>query len=720
MKNALLLFFAFVSFAASAQKGIWQKVDKQSFASLEKKRNTSYSENEQFFQLDVTALKNALANVTDRSSGQKGIVISIPNASGETEQFSVWEKSNFVPELQARFPEIRSYIGKGITDRTATLFFSLSPKGIETMILRADKGSEFIEPYTKDNSVYVLFDSKTRTASSLPLVCKTEDIAINKELNTSVNRSSAGNFKTMRLALSCTGEYTTYHGGTAALALAAMNATMTRVNGVYNIDLAVQLNLIANETDIIYTNAVSDPYSDADEITNWNDELQANLTATIGNANYDIGHLFGASGGGGDAGCIGCVCVAGQKGSGITSPADDVPEGDTFDIDYVAHEMGHQLGATHSFSMNYEGSGTNLEPGSGSTIMGYAGITGTTTDVQAHSDDYFLFANIVQIQDNLATKSCPVTTPIANSTPIAEAGNNYTIPKSTPFILTGAGTDSNAGDALTYTWEENDDSSLALTGNASRASATKASGPNFRSFAPTAEPVRYFPALTKILANQPASAFEALPSITRDLNFMLTVRDNAVAGGQTNQDGMTVHVTSAAGPFAITAPNTNVSLAGGSNLTVNWNVAGTTANGIDTPYVDIYYTSNATTLGFQTLLASMVPNDGSEVVTVPNTVGTTNRIMVKGHNNIFFDVCNTNFSTTTAPSTQAIAFSGVAGEQNKISCSDNQVTYTFDYIAYNGFNTEATFSAAGVPDGATVAFSPASATASGPGDHDCK
>ncbi|MDI1254956.1 MAG: zinc-dependent metalloprotease family protein [Flavobacterium sp.] len=715
MKKALLLLIVVFSFAnVSAQKkAAWQKIDKQSVINLEKIRTTDYSTDEQFFQLNLQELRNSLVNVEDRLSGKNGVIISLPNIDGQMEQFSVWEKSNFEPALQAQFPQIRSYIGKGITDKSATLFFSLSPKGIQTMILRADKGSEFIEPYTKDNSVYVLFDSKTRIASNLPFVCSTEDVAVNKILNPSVSRSSAGNFKTMRLALSCTGEYGVYHGGTTELALAAMNATMTRVNGVYNIDLAVQLNLIATEASIIYTDAASDPYSDAANMGNWNSELQANLTATLGNASYDIGHLFGATGGGGNAGCIGCVCVAGQKGSGITSPADGVPEGDTFDIDYVAHEMGHQLGGTHSYSFDYEGSGTNVEPGSGSTIMGYAGITGTT-DVQAHSDDYFVYANVIQIQANLATKSCPVTTAPGNSAPIVNAGaEEYNIPKSTPFMLVGSATDVNADDVLTYTWEESDDSTSALTGNASKASATKAAGPNFRSFTPTATPVRFFPSLTRILNNQNTTSYEALSSVSRDLNFVLTARDNSILGGQTNQAATTVHVNANAGPFAVTSPNTNVSVAGGSNQTITWNVAGTTANGINTPYVDIYYTNSAAA-GFPTLLASMVPNDGSEVVTVPNSASTTNRIMVKGHDNIFFDLSNANFTITAAPATQAIAFSGVAGEQNKNVCNEDTKTFTFDYLALGGYNTASTFSAVGNPDGTTVTFSPTSATTSGP------
>jgi subtilisin-like proprotein convertase family protein len=696
------------------KKNVWQAADLSTFSGRETIRSGAYSENQKFFTFDATLLQNTLANAAERFSGKDGVKISLPNISGNMEEFLVWENSNFEPELQAKYPEIRAYIGRGITDRNAKLYFSLSPQGIQTMILRADKGSEFIEPYTKDHAVYVLFDSETRLQNSLPLVCNTEETAVNKEINSapSFARSNNGVYKTMRLALSCTGEYGTYHGG-AIGALAAMNATMTRVNGVYDIDLAVHLNIIGNDNLIVYTNAANDPYSNAANMGNWNNELQANLTAVIGEANYDIGHLFGASGGGGDAGCIGCVCSNGSKGSGITSPGDNIPMGDNFDIDYVAHEMGHQLGGTHSYSHIYEGSGTNVEPASGSTIMGYAGVVPQPSlNVQAHSDDYFTYANIIQIQDNLAGKSCPVSVATTNTPPVVNAGPDYTIPKGTPFILTGSATDAQ-GDILDYTWEQNDDSSNSTSGNSSIASATKTTGPTFRSFSPTSSPTRFFPAFSRVINNTLSTSFESVSNVARTLNFTLTARDNSINGAQTNTDAMIVTVNATAGPFAVTAPNTNISWAPGSTQNVTWNVAGTTTNGVNAEFVDIYYSSNAGST-FATLLASQVPNDGSETITVPGTAGGANRIMVKGYNNVFYDISNTNFTVSAVQATQSIAFSGIAGEQNKTACATtDSVSYTLAYSALAGFNGTTTFSAVGNPAGSVVTFNPPTATASG-------
>ncbi len=417
------------------------------------------------FDLNIAPLRQELFSVVSKASG-KSTIITLPNADGNLEQFNVVEASNFEPALQARFPDIRAYSGKGITDKSATLKLSISPQGIQTMIFRTEKENEFIEAYSKDHKVYSVFRSQRVKGG---WTCSTPDEQLAADLNTQVGKTnifarSGGDLKTMRLAQSCNAEYSNYFGATSAsqvgLVLAAFNATLTRCNGVYEKDLALHLNLIANSTSVIYYNPATDPYSTT--LSQWNGQLQSTLTSVIGEANYDIGHMFGASGGGGNAGCIGCVCVNGSKGSGITSPNDGIPQGDNFDIDYVAHEVGHQLGANHTFSQSNEGTGVNKEPGSGITVMGYAGIT--SQDIAPHSIDVFHQASIAQIQANLATKTCPVTTTITNSTPVVSAGGNFTIPISTPFALTGSATDANAGDVLTYCWEQNDNASSAQTG----------------------------------------------------------------------------------------------------------------------------------------------------------------------------------------------------------------------------------------------------------------
>jgi hypothetical protein len=497
---------------------------------------------------------------------------------------------------------------------------------------------------------------------------------------------------------------------------------------VYEKDLALHLNLVAASTNVIYYNAATDPYDAAAAGSGgtWNAQLQSTLTSVIGEANYDIGHLFGASGGGGNAGCIGCVCTNGSKGSGFTSPADGIPAGDNFDIDYVVHEVGHQLGGNHTFSMSNEGTGVNKEPGSGITIMGYAGIT--SYDLAPHSIAFYHQATIAQIQANLATKTCPVTTVISNATPVVTAVANYTIPKSTPFALTGAATDANASDVLTYSWEQNDNASSSQTNASSVASATKASGPNWISYAPSTSPTRYFPKLSTILTGglttgpltggDASATTEALSSVARTLNFRLTVRDNApysstapISVGQTQFTDMVVTVSSASGPFAVSVPNTAVSYAGNSTQTITWAVASTTAAPVSCTNVKISLSTDGGQT-FPTVLAASTPNDGTEALVIPNTPTTTARIKVEAVGNIFFDISNTNFSITAGSacgSATGLASSSVTTTSANVSWAavSGATSYAVDYklnttstwISFSNAQTTTSASFAGLTAG---------------------
>ncbi|KUJ61461.1 propanediol utilization protein [Flavobacteriaceae bacterium CRH] len=656
-KQLLFLLFIFCCVQVNAQNDdLWQK---SSGSVLNKSVNLS-GQDKLYYKLNADFLKAKLSSTTNKSSKSNTAEITIPNSDGVLERFTVWEHSNFDPELQAKYPEIRSYEGKGLDDKSAKIHFSVSPIGTQTMVLRADKPSEFIEQNPDDKSEYVLFTSKSSLNATSKLVCSLKDEAANKNLTNKTAKTTANNkvFKKLRLALSCTGEYAAYFGGTKAGATAGINATMTRVNGVLNKDLAVELILVANNDNVIYTNSTTDPYSNAGKGTSadtdgndfWSKEVQSTLTNVIGEANYDIGHLFGASGGGGNAGCIGCVCdsptpsdVIG-KGSAYTSPADGKPVGDTFDIDFVVHELGHQLGANHTFSFDSgERTGVNVEPGSGSTIMGYAGIT--DYDVQSNSDDYFAYASILQIQNNLATKSCPATTTIIdNNPPVISAGADYTIPNSTAFILTGTGSDSE-NDAITYTWEQND-SATSTSGANSIAYAAKPDGPLFRSLDPTSSPVRYMPSYDSVLQNRLTTTWESVSSIAKTFHFVLTGRDNADLGkAQTNSDEAIITVASFAGPFAVTSQNTtDLSWAQGSNQAISWSVNNTnTLQGSSTVNIKL---STDGGLTFPVILAANTPNDGSETVTIPTSIvsATNCRILVEPVANIYYALNSKSFA----------------------------------------------------------------------------
>lgn len=648
-KQLLFLMFIFGWINIHAQTNVlWEKVNSVSA----KKTESLSNQDKLYYKLNESLLTQKIAASTSKSATSE---ITIPNADGVLERFVVWESSNFDPELQAKYPEIRAYEGTGLDDKTAKIHFSVAPIGVQTMVLRTDKASEFIEQNPEDKSEYVLFTSKNKDTSK-SLACMTKEYNENKgsSAKTAKTTSNAQSFKTLRLAISCTGEYTTFFGGTKAGALAGMNATITRVNGVFNKDLAVKLILIANNDAVIYTDAGTDPYSNASTGINngvWNLQVQQTLTTVLGNSAYDIGHLFGGSGGGGDAGCIGCICVdpasstdQNAKGSAYTSPSNAIPQGDTFDIDFVAHEMGHQLGGTHTFSYAVEGTGVNVEPGSGSTIMAYAGVTGDY-DIQNNSDDYFAYASISQIQDNLATKTCPVSTAIINNNPpTINAGLDYTIPFNTPFILTGAGSDPE-GDSVTYCWEQNDSATDATKGSNSIAYPAKPDGPLFRSLPPTASPIRYMPSLSTVLQNRLTTTWESVSSVARDLHFSLTGRDNAaLVTPQTNTDNMIVTVSPTIGPFTVTSQNTSdIGWQKGSFQTITWAVNNTnTLSGSGSVNIKL---STDGGLTFPVVLASATPNDGSETITVPLDISATNcRILIEPTANIYYALNSNSFA----------------------------------------------------------------------------
>ena len=731
MKKALLLTVLFASFTFlgfSQSDKFWSPnyESKSTIITHKAVARLSFPKEFKLYNLNTEAMKQQLFSITGRQARAHSTVITLPNADGELEKFEVFEASNFEPALQERFPEIRAFSGQGITDRYSTLKLSISPQGIQTMIFRTGKVNEFIEAYSNDNTTYAVFKSE-RKKGQLPWTCSTQDhemfAGINRGGLPTVNNgteSSAGELKVMRLAQSCNGEYSNFFGAfnntQVALVLAAFNATMTRCNGVYEKDLALHLNLIANTADVIYYDPATDPYT---TLGAWNGQLQATLNTVIGAANYDIGHMFGASGGGGNAGCIGCVCNDSNKGSGITSPADGIPQGDNFDIDYVVHEVGHQLGGNHTFSQSSEGTGVNKEVGSGITIMGYAGIT--AHDVAPHSIDIFHEASIQQIQNNLANKTCPVTTNISatNATPVVAPVGNYTIPISTPFALTGSATDANAGDALTYCWEQNDDAA-GQTGTNSRARENKPVGPNWLSFPPTASPTRTFPRLATILAGSYTTGplpggdagvlIEALSNVGRTLNFRLTVRDNSpysstapLKVGQTSYTDMVVTVSATSGPFTVTSPNTNVSWPASSTQTITWDVNNTTAAPVSCANVRILLSTDGG-LTFPTVLVASTANDGSEPVTIPGPTTTTARVKVESIGNIFFDISNSNF-TITVP---ASGFAFTAGATATASCpSPATVAASLATTATGGFSTPIVLTAtAGVPAGTTVTFAP--------------
>lgn len=707
----LLLFISLISFSGYSQ--IWDKTDEGRTAHLAKLERTSQPAHFSLFNLNLEALTAELVQAPQRSGGRVStLILPFPGGDGELKNFRVYEANVVHPELAVKYPDMKSYVGQGVTNPSEIIRFSISPFGFHNMMLSTE-GTSYTDPYTTDLQTYMVYKKQGLTTTNSFSCGVTEDMHSGLRMDaqnvTMSVTSSDGLLRIYRLAMACTIEYAAFHVNAAGLnagtlaqkkaaVLAAMVVTVTRINSIYERDLSITLQLVPNNEDVIFIDFDNFDNSNTDNALL--EQSQPVIDSFIGFDNYDIGHTVSTGGGG--VAQLWSPCSE-SKATGITGLPS--PVGDPFDVDYVAHEMGHQFGGNHSYNNSCGGNRSDenaYEPGSGSTIMAYAGICGP--NVQNNSDDHFHANSIAEMTFFITTAgNCAENEVTGNMPPVVDAGPDRTIPFGTAFILSGAATDAN-GDALTYNWEQMDreiSEQPPLPGSAE--------GPNFRSLPSKNVPERYMPDIVSVLNNDLAPTWEVIANVERHFDFAFTVRDNNVSGGQVITDDMRVNVSGTAGPFIITSPNTNVSWQAGTNQTVTWNVAGTTANGVNTLYVDILLSTDGG-FTYPVTLGAKIPNDGSEVITIPNLPGNANRIMVKGYENIFYDLSNNNFTITAPAATMAIA---VQGEQNKTSCVGSIVEYTLNYNAYAGFNGTTSFSVTGNPAGLDVTFNPATVNATG-------
>ncbi|MCP9750780.1 reprolysin-like metallopeptidase [Ferruginibacter sp. HRS2-29] len=641
-------------------------------------------------------------------------VMLIPMPDGTMARFNVWESSIQEAALEARFPEIKTFAGQGIDDPYATIRMDYNPyTGFHAQILSAATGRIYIDPYIKGNTdafiSYFHADNHRKTNFS----CLTPDPVVSPVQNrgTLAGPCRGTQLTTYRLAIACTGEYAQAVGGGAAGPTHAAIVTSTnRITGVYEVELAIRMVLIANNNLIEYLDPATDPYTNLINTGQLNQNT-SNINAVIGSANYDIGHLFTSN----DNGVAYLASVCGpNKGGGATGA--QVLVGDGYDIDYVAHEMGHQFGAPHTFNSNTCASaGGSYEPGGGTTIMAYAGICAANENIQPNSDAIFHPDSFDAISNFLTSGNggCGVSTPTGNTLPVITSVTPATaIPIGTPFTLTGTATDAD-GDAISYNWDGWDFGTAGTWISA----GTSTTRPLFRTRLSKTTGSRTFPDPRVIAANYPGLAApsamdglrgEVLPQVARPMKFRLTVRDNRAGGGGVVSSGSgcqgpadIIITASGTQPFAITSPNGGESYAGNTTQTVTWNVVGTNAAPFNVTNVKISISTDGG-LTFPTVLAASTANDGSEPVTMPATATTTARIKVEAIGNIFYDISNTNFTITapvsgfgfTPPSPATVACGGPA-----------TAAVTLATTSLGGYTTPINLSAtAGVPAGTTVTF----------------
>jgi hypothetical protein len=598
--------------------------------------------------VNLGELHALLAAAPEAHGAAAPLWLELPMPDGTLQTFAVRKSQVMAPALAVRYPRIHSYAAVAVDHPEVQARLDDSPLGFSAMI-RGTHGVAMIQPAALGaGTQYIVFDRHDIGASAEPFRCGVDGFTASDAapILSMPQTTTGATIRTYRLALAATAEYTAYFGGTVADGLAAVVQAVNRVNGIYLTDIAVQFELVANDDLLIYTDAKTDPYTN-DKGAQMLGQNQKNIDNVIGAANYDFGHVF-STGGGGIAD-LAAVCTS-RKAEGVTGSSN--PVGDAFWVDYVVHEMGHQMGADHSFNSTDGNCGGGnraasqaVEPGSGSTIMAYAGIC-APSDLQPHSDPYFSAVSLVPIVNVLATSgaTCGTAVTSTDAAPVVATFPDHTIPAQTAFELSGSATDSD-DDALTYTWEEMD------LGTASPPEGDDGTRPIFRSFNPTQSPVRIVPTLERVLAHDltidvPTGgeiSGEYWATTTRDLDFRLTVRDNHADGGATASSDTIVHVTSVAGPFRITAPAAGSVWLPGATATVSWNVANTTAAPVSCASVDILLSTDGGQT-FPTTLAAAVPNSGTAGLTVPDASTPAARVEVQCHDNIFFDISPADFA----------------------------------------------------------------------------
>ncbi len=640
--SSLLLFCSIASAQDKVIQHFFKDVNPSAISSTSK--NNIQVSHFRLVKIDLSQLYTELERAPHRDKLKSGttLQITLPFPDKTTKLYQIVENSTLHPELAAQYPMIKTYDAYGVTDPGEFVKLDLTAQGFHAMILRPGQSPIFIDPLRKGNTQYYMVYDKKDFITTKRLKC---GVHSQSQLITSPIGSkhfadfNSCRLKKYRLAIAATAQYTQFQGGTVEDALSAEATTINRVNGVYEIDMAITMQIIANNNLIIYTDPNNEPYTHGDP-SKMISENQENINQVIGAANYDIGHVVDSAGSG--LAAIASVCDNDIKARGVTGRTN--PVGDPFDIDFVAHEMGHQFGANHVQNNNCQrNDATAVEPGSGSTIMGYAGIC--SPNVQNNSDPYFNGISLQEMGDFVSSPShtCPVTTDIPSAPIIESTNGGFTIPAQTPFALTALATINGGNEVLTYTWEQMNNE---VSPQPPESAAT--GGPNFRSFLPQKNGTRFFPNLNA-LSNGGPFTWEVLPSVSRTMKFRVSVRRNTPGGSCNAYMDTTVTTANRAGPFTVTYPsNEGINWTGLTTQTITRDVANTNVFPVNARSVNVFLSVDGGQSYPYTLVTNTL-NNGHAAICTPNLNTTTARIMVQASNGTFFNISTNNFSIIGVP-----------------------------------------------------------------------
>lgn len=632
--------------------------------------------------------------------------ISLPNEKGEEELFYLEPVAVMASSLALKYSWIQTYKGQSLERPDVKIRLSTHPTGFNAWIQLPGQEDLFIQPKKKSQGVHLVYQ-KTKNDPASSFFCKTvEDQLRQKASGAILNSAKQTNaIRIFRIAIATTAEYTSFwgdddpsNGTNIEDAFSAVVSTLNRINQVFEDDLGIRLILVS-DTSLIYETAETDPFNGENS-----SELQSTIDEVLGNEAYDIGHLFDYGEPIGDAGCIGCVCETGAKAQGFsTHNFVDAYGGeyrnDYFDLDYAGHEIGHQFGAYHTFSYNIEGFGFNVEPGSGSTIMAYAGIT-ATDDLQLHGDPYFHYYSIQSIGNYIASIDCGEIETLDLPDFTIDAGPDYFIPTGTAYELSIPAIEE---EGVTYTWEQLDSGEIT----AASFGPNNIIGSMARSLPPSSMPTREIPNRNDVLSNKltqtnptVGSSWETVSLVARELNWGLTVRKNQGTAVQVAQDKMKVTVVATSSPFALTSQiSPGIIWKGGSYQTIKWEVAETNKAPFNYQTIEIFLSTDGG-LNFDTLLTETASNTGEARVFIPNTIDTNQaRIKIKPKGALFFAVNQTNFSIQS----RDIVLNFDPYEQ--VNCGLNQIQFDFTIQRKPSFDSSFSIEISNLPASIVATYS---------------
>lgn len=652
-----LLFLTFPLFSTNltAQNKLWTPVNKGLLA----KEKVANLKTYQLFQLnELLFLEEMTPFFSSARQPTVPITISFPIHTLSTIDL-VASPIIKVP-LSIKYPTIKSFLVKSKKNKNLQGRVSWTPKGLYGHFV-TEAESFFIEHagIEGQEAVYLCYkasDLILKTDQSL--ICGNHALKNSQQANdhTEIAPNLNTDLKTFRIAITATEQFTNATGGTVEAALSAIVNSLTSLNVIYEREAGIRFLLHEHNDQLIFTDSMPSPFDDPKEAFELLITHTPLLDSLIGPDTYDIGHVFSAACTGGVSGVafLASVCSEKSKARAVSCIFDE----NIADFRRTLyHEIGHQLGANHTWSNcgqavneNQRNAATAVEPGSGSTIMSYGGVCGPF-NVVGTSQDNLHGISIQEIQRALAsdTIGCFQQIPTENTPPIVSVrASGFTIPIATPFELSATASDAE-NTTLTYSWEQFD------TGVVSEIGFPMENAPSFITFRPSREATRIFPRATNIILNKRASG-EVLPDTTRQLTFGVTVRDNQAGGGSTAFAKVAFSATAEAGPFLVLQPDSaNIVYEMGDSILVQWEVANTTAAPVNCANVDIYLSFN-NGQDFPKLLAANMPNNGETMVILPDTTTNRARIKVKCGDNIFFDMSNNRFKIVAQLTSSTINF----------------------------------------------------------------